>query len=413
MVQAGATATPCAHGATIGTHEGTVSDQRCDDRPAKPEELVNSRYRARPVPWALFAIGAWSWRLLAAVAAASVVAFALLQLAVVVVPVVLALFLGSVLEPPAAWLRHRRWPSLLSAWVVFAASLLATAGLSLWLATQVTTQFDQLGQQLDRGVEEVKQWLTDGPLGLSERQVDRFEDDLRSAVAAGGGGLSEKLIGRARLAAELLGGVVLTLFTLFFVIKDGERIGDWVLQRAPPAHRHDLASVASKARLVMRQYLLATAVTGFIDAVLIAVVLAVLGVPLVLPLAILVFVGGFFPVVGATVAGAVAALVALVSGGLGDALVVAAATIVIQQLEGNLLQPLVLGRAVNLHPLVTTWSVAAGLVLGGLVGGFLAVPLVATATRVLHHYRARPHGQVRPGTDEASPEKPDLGIERG
>lgn len=139
----------------------------------------------------------------------------------------------------------------------------------------------------------------------------------------------------------------------------------------------------------MRQYVLATAATGCIDGVLIGIALWLIGVPLVIPLAVLTFLGGFVPLVGATVAGLVSAVVALVAKGLGAALLVVAATIAVQQVEGNLLQPLILERAVRLHPLVTVWVVAAGLVVGGVLGAFLSVPLAAITVAVGSHYRRR------------------------
>jgi predicted PurR-regulated permease PerM len=146
-------------------------------------------------------------------------------------------------------------------------------------------------------------------------------------------------------------------------------------------------ALTTRARQVMRQYLIATAATGFIDAVLIGVALWVLGVALVLPLAVLTLLGGFIPLVGTTVAGLVSAVVALVANGPGTALVVVGVTIAVQQVEGNLLQPLILERAVRLHPLVTALAVAGGLVVGGLLGAFLAVPLLAIAVAVGSHYR--------------------------
>jgi len=139
----------------------------------------------------------------------------------------------------------------------------------------------------------------------------------------------------------------------------------------------------------MRLYLVATALTGLIDGILIAIVLLVLGVPLVLPLAVLTFLGGFFPLIGATLAGLVATLIALVDGGFTTALLVVAATIAIQQIEGNLLQPIILERAVRLHPLVTVVAVGAGLLVGGLLGAFLSVPLVAIAAQTANYYRVR------------------------
>ncbi|HSH60879.1 MAG TPA: AI-2E family transporter, partial [Acidimicrobiales bacterium] len=192
-----------------------------------------------------------------------------------------------------------------------------------------------------------------------------------------------------RAAGEVLGALVLLLFTLFFVLKDGARMAEWLKSRVPPGYRDDAVALANGARRVMRQYLMATALTGLIDGVLIGLALWVLGVPLVIPLAVLTFLGGFVPLVGATVVGLVSAVVALVANGAGSALLVVAATIVVQQIEGNLLQPLILERAVRLHPLVTVWAVAAGLVVGGLLGAFLSVPLVAIAVAAGSHYRTR------------------------
>jgi putative heme transporter len=207
----------------------------------------------------------------------------------------------------------------------------------------------------------------------------------------------------ARAATEVFGGFVLLLFTLFFVMKDGFRMADWFKERIAPGQREDAVAVTTRARRIMRLYLVATALTGLIDGILIAIALLVLGVPLVLPLAVLTFLGGFFPLVGATLAGLVAALVALVDGGFTTALLVVGATILIQQIEGNLLQPLILERAVRLHPLVTVVAVGAGLLVGGLLGAFLSVPLVAIGAQTANYYRVRNLESVRDGPDDPDP----------
>ena len=341
------------------------------------------------MPFVLATAAAWSWRALIVAAAAVVLFLVLAQLYVVVVPVVVALFVAAVLEPAAASLRARRWPPALAAAPVFVGALLVLGLVIAWIATSVAGQFDDLGQEVDQGIDELKRWLERDPLNLSPQRIEQLQDDLANALRPQGGALSARLVNRARLAGEVVGGVILGLFTLFFVLKDGAAIADWLLERVPASYREEAVALTRRSRAVMRQYLVATALTGLIDGALIAVALLVLGVPLVLPLAVLTFLGGFFPIVGATAAGLVAALVALVSGGVGTALLVVAATIAVQQIEGNLLQPLILERAVRLHPLVTVWAVAAGLVLGGLLGAFLSVPLVAIATGVASYYRAR------------------------
>ena len=364
-----------------------------DDERAVTEE------RPIKVPLVLAGAAAWGWRILVATAALALIVFVLIQLYVVVVPVVLALFLAAVLEPAAAWLRARRWPPALAAAGVFVSSLGILVILLFWIGASVTSQFSDVGEQLQEGIESAKEWAQGEPLNLSPERVDTLEADLRDTARTAGGGLAERAVGRAQVAGEVLGGVVLLLFTLFFILKDGSRMADWLRARIPSAYRDDAVALTTRARHVMRQYLIATAATGFIDGVLIGIALWVLGVPLVVPLAVLTFLGGFVPLVGATVAGLVSAVVALVTNGLGVALLVVAATIAVQQIEGNLLQPLILERAVRLHPLVTVWVVAAGLVVGGLLGAFLSVPLAAIAVGVGSHYRSK--GQPSPGASEA------------
>lgn len=356
------------------------------------------------VPPLVAGAAAWSWRLLVIGAAAAMIGFLLLQLYVVVVPVVLALFIASVLEPLVARLRRRGWRPALATAVVFVAAIGVLALVVGWIAANVAEELSDVGQQAQEGVEEVRNWLQGDPLNLSPERLDQLEADLRDNLrsSAGGGGLAR----RARLVTEALGGAVLLLFTLFFVMKDGFRMADWFKERISPAQRDDAVAVTCRARRIMRLYLVATALTGLIDGLLIGIALALLGVPLVLPLAVLTFLGGFFPIVGATIAGLVAALVALVDGGFTTALLVVGATILVQQVEGNLLQPLILERAVRLHPLVTVVAVGAGLLVGGLLGAFLSVPLVAIVAQTANYFRTRDRAEP-----DGAPPDPGPGAE--
>jgi predicted PurR-regulated permease PerM len=357
-----------------------------DGTPEPPRSGHTGRAR---VPLVLAGAAAWSWRILVVSAALVVVGFLLVQLYVVVVPVVLALFLAAALEPLASRLRARRWPAALAATTVFVGALAVLALLLGWIGTSVASQFDDLGDRLRQAVDDAKEWAQDDPLNLTRERADQIEADLRATVNNAAGGFAEQAASRAQALGEGLGGVVLLLFTLFFLLKDGARMADWLRERIPRAHRDDAVAITSRARGIMRVYLVATALTGLIDGVLIAIALLVLDVPLVVPLAVLTFLGGFIPIVGATVAGLVAASVALVTNGFATALLVVAATIAVQQIEGNLLQPLILERAVRLHPLVTVWAVGAGIVVGGLLGAFLAVPLVAIGVAVASYYYRR------------------------
>ena len=348
------------------------------------------------VPLLLDGAAAYGWRILVTTATIALIVFVLIELYVVVVPVVLALFLAAVLEPFTARLRARGWPKALAATVVFFAALLVLVGLLSWIGTSVAHQFTDVGEQFQAGIDDMKEWAQGEPLNLSAQQVDELEKDISDMSRTAVGGLAEQAAGQARVAGEVLGGMVLLLFTLFFLLKDGARITDWLRERVPRDHVDDAVAVTRRARQIMRQYLVATAATGLIDGVLIGIALWVLGVPLVIPLAVLTALGGFIPIVGATVAGLVAAVVALVANGVGSALLVVAATIAVQQIEGNLLQPLILERAVKLHPLVTVWAVAAGLVVGGLLGAFLSVPLLAIAVGFGSHYRNRDNPPPEP-----------------
>jgi predicted PurR-regulated permease PerM len=339
------------------------------------------------VPTLVAGAAAWSWRLLVIGAAATMIVFVLIQLYVVVVPVILALFLAAVLEPLVARLRRHGWPPALAAAAVFFATLAVLVMIVAWIGSNVADELDDVGERAEAGVQEVRDWLQGEPLNLSPERLDELEENLTGSFSGAGGGGG--LVRRARDVTEALGGAVLLLFTLFFVMKDGFRMADWFKERIAPAQRHDAVEITGRARRVMRLYLVATALTGLIDGVLIAIALLILGVPLVLPLAVLTFLGGFFPLVGATLAGLVAALVALVDGGFTTALLVVGATILVQQIEGNLLQPLILERAVRLHPLVTVVAVGAGLLVGGLLGAFLSVPLVAIGAQTANYYRMR------------------------
>jgi len=349
-----------------------------DDEPARTDGGVK-------VPMLIVGAAAWSWRLLVIGAAGTMIVFVLIQLYVVVVPVILALFLAAVLEPLVARLRRHGWPPALAAATVFLATMAMLVMLIAWIGANVADELDDVGERTAQGVQEIRDWLQGDPLNLSPQRLEELENSLTSGLGSGGGGL----VRRARDVTEALGGAVLLFFTLFFVLKDGFRMADWFKKRIAPAQRDDAVALAGRARRIMRLYLVATACTGLIDGLLIGIALLVLGVPLVLPLAVLTFLGGFFPIVGATIAGLVAALVALVDGGFTTALLVVGATIAVQQIEGNLLQPLILERAVRLHPLVTVVAVGAGLLVGGLLGAFLSVPLVAIGAQTANYYRSR------------------------
>lgn len=294
-------------------------------------------------------------------------------------PVIAALFVTNFLLPPVEWLRRHRWPSMLATWTVIVASILVvTAAFSL-LGPQVADEFTDLEESVLAGVDRVTNWLVEGPLGLSQSQIEQYLERATEGLTGSTGRIAGTVAAGALRAAELLVELLVTLVLVFFFLKDGRRILDWLMEQVPPSRRADAREIATRAWRTMSGYIRGVAVIAFVDATLIAVALSIIGVPLIPALALLVFIGGFFPIVGAVVAGVVASLVALVTNGPLDAVLVAGSILVIQQVEGNLLQPVLMSRAVNLHPVVILLSLTAGAALFGIVGAFLAVPIAAVA----------------------------------
>jgi predicted PurR-regulated permease PerM len=352
------------------------------------------------VPRALERSAAIAWRFVVLIAAAWFVVVALVRLRVVVLPVIIALLLSTLLAPLASWLAERGWPKLLATWTVVVGFLVLLTGIVVLLAPQVGSEMSTLGRDVREGSERVLEWLAEGPLELSQQEVNRYVDQAAEQLRANSSTITSGVLAGAVAVGEIVAGLLLTLVLVFFFVKDGKAMVEWTTSRLRPDQRHHARALSQRAWRALGSYVRGTALIAFVDAVLIGIALIVIGVPLVAPLMLLTFLGGFFPLVGAVLAGAVAALVALVSGGVLDALLVAGAVTIIQQVEGDVLQPVVLGRAVRLHPVVVLLSLTAGAVLGGVAGAFLAVPVTAVATAVGGYVREQsgaPHATSHEG----------------
>lgn len=341
------------------------------------------------VPQWLRVTGAWGWRLVAITGAFVIIGYLILKVAVIVVSVLLACFLAAVLEPLARRLRDRGFKPALAAALVFIAFIALVAGAISWISFSVSEEMDDVVARSEQGLEDIQEWLS-SELGISDEQLDRLKDQFTSGVGAvGTGGIARSVIGGARLAVEVVGGFLLMLFTLFFLLKDGWKARGWAEKWVPRNIRQDLVATMRNASLVLRRYFLAIGLTGLVDGTLMAIALLIIGVPLVGPLAVLTFLGAFIPIIGAFAAGTVATLVALVTNGPGDAFLVLAATVAIQQVEGQILQPFIFGPVIKMHELVIVLAVAAGLTVGGVVGAFLSVPIVALIAETARYYRGR------------------------
>lgn len=358
---------------------------------------------ASPKRSALDRAASVSWRLLLVAAGLFVLGIVVARLSFVLVPLLVALLLTVVLSPLVGGLEERRVPRPLASALVFVALVLLVVALLAAFAPGFIDEFSNLDEALSQGLGSVRDWLVDGPLGLSPSRVDQIFDLVSDRVSANSV-VQSSLLTSAAIALQTIAGVLLALVLAFFFVKDGPGIWGWVTSMVPLPARDHVDASGRRAWLVLRGYLVGSAAQGAIEAVFIGLALLIIGVPLVLPLMLLTFLAAFFPLVGAVTAGVVAALVALVSGGWVDALLVGLVVIVVQQLESNVLAPLILGRAVRLHPIVILIVLTVGGVLGGVLGAFVAVPVTAVTWGIVQELVRRdvigPPGDVEPLLDE-------------
>jgi putative heme transporter len=377
--------------------------------PAKPGPSDGRRPSEEPVdedgrpdvPPTLRKLAAWSWRLLVVLAAAGLLLYLLIQLKVIVVPVIVALFLATLLVPLVHALEARGWKHLPAVLAVFLGAVLLLVAIVAGFVPLISNELDTLRQRADEGVAEVQRYIASRPFGLSEEDLNRYLEQARQRFTENSSGLTRGAVAGVTVVGELITGLILSLFLTFFFVKDSERFTRWILDFAGRQRAPHLREIGHRSATAVSGYLRGQATVGLVDGVFIGIGLAIVGVPLVVPLAFLTFVAAFLPLVGAVIAGALAALVALVTKGLTAALIVVAITLAVQQLEGHVLAPLLLGRAVALHPVVIILALAAGSILGGIIGAFLAVPIAAVVTAVGTYLRGgepigEPAGQGEP-----------------
>ncbi len=354
-------------------------------------------------------ITAWTWRLLVLTVAGLALLWLAGELIVVTLPLVVSLVLATLCMPVRDALVRRGWRPGLAAGLVVGGGLAVLVGAVALIAPAFVDQLRDLGPALEEGWEAVLTWLEEGPLSYDRAEIDALIDRIGEAITAGGSGsgfLTGLLTGVVT-AVEFVAGVTLLLVILFFIVKDGPQLIDWVSARLPRRHRTTASALATRAWASLAGYVRGTALIALIDAVAIAIGLLVIGVPLVVPLAFLVLLGGFLPVIGAFIAGLIAVLVALATGGLVDGLLTLAVVVGVQQLEGDLLQPLIMRRAVSLHPLVVLAALGAGASLFGIIGAFLAVPVTAVIASIGNELRLRSDaGLLDPATMAAAPPLP-------
>ena len=343
--------------------------------------------RINPVPLALDRSAQWSWRLLVIGAAIYFGLILTARLSVVMLPLFIAVVLATLCVPPAQWLQRRGVPDGIAAAVVVVGGLTAIIALLAALAPGFGEEIAQLRPTVEDGIDNLLQYLED--LGYDDERLAELLDQARSQLSSSSSAIITGLAGGVAAALSGLAGLALLVVLLFFFVKDAEDITDWMVARLPDHHRDLATSLGGRAWQALSGYVRGTAAIAAIDAIGVGIGLAIIGVPLVLPLAVLVFLGAFLPVVGALLAGLIAVLVGLADGGLQTALIVLLLIVVVQQVEGNVLQPMIMRRAVALHPVVVLTALAVGATLAGIVGAFLSLPIAAVLAAVGNELRLR------------------------
>jgi predicted PurR-regulated permease PerM len=326
---------------------------------------------------------AWAWRFLVIVAAVLALGYGLRYLSEVVVPVTVGILLTALLVPITNALQKIKVARGPAAGITVIGTIALVAGLLTLVGTQIANQFDQLSGQVGEGWQKLRDLLRIN-FGLTEKDITDSLNKLRDTVM-NGGGIGQRAAEVGTTATHVVAGLFIALFCLFFFLYQGPQIWAWVVRLFPRHAREKADSSGRKAWVSLTAFVRATIIVAAVDAIGISLGAAILGLPLVSAIGILVFVGAFVPVVGALVSGIVAVLVALVAKGPVVAIIMLAVVIGVQQLEAHVLQPFLLGRAVNVHPLAVILSIATGVIIAGIVGALLAVPTAAVLSTIVNH----------------------------
>jgi putative heme transporter len=348
------------------------------------------QHGAQALPGWYRTAGAASWRFVAIVAAVGLVVYALVVLRVVVLPIIVALLVSTLLLPLVKWMRGRGVPPALAAAAAMLGAFLVIAAIATAVAPSISDQFGELRPQAEQGLRDASDVLADPPFNVSQEELDRIVDNGIARLRENSGPLARGLQSGAILLGELVTGLIIAVLLTFFLLKDGERMWGYVLSLIGSRGRDDAHEIGTRVYAALAGYVRGIALVGLVDGVLIGLALLIIGVPLVIPIMVITFFAAFVPLIGAFVAGLVAVLIALVSGGLVDALLVLGAIILVQQVEGHVLYPLLMSRTVHLHPAVIVVALAVGGVLAGIVGVFLAVPVAGIVSVVLEYARGAP-----------------------
>lgn len=366
------------------------------DRTAAPV-LSTRPDPASAVPWGMRVAAEAGWRLLVLAGTVWVLMRVISSVQLLVLSFTAALLITAMLQPAVARLTRHGVPRGLAT-ALTAALGFVVIGLIGWFVTwQVMENIDDLSDQIQDGIDELQRWLLDSPFHVTENQINDIAKNLREAISDNTDTITSAGLEGVTVIVEALTGILLTVFSTLFLLYDGKRIWQWTLKLVPAAARPGVSAAGPRAWQTLTAYVRGTVVVALIDAIFIGLGIYFLDVPMAVPLAVFIFLFSFIPLVGAVVSGALAVVVALVTQGVFTAVMTLAVVLAVQQIEGHILQPFILGRAVRVHPLAVVLAVAAGGMIAGIGGAVVAVPLVAVTNTVVGSLRAYAdeHGQAR------------------
>lgn len=346
-----------------------------------------SNFSRAQVPWGLDLAAAWSWRLIVIVVAGLGLLWTMRYFAVITLPLAISLLFAALAVPVVTALRRIGLPRGPSAGIVMVLGIGTVALLLTFVGQQVAQGASDLADSVVTGLDQVRDWLRSGPLAVSESQLDGYIKEIQGAVtdSTGTDGVVTRVTEVGTAVGHVVAGFFIVLFSTYFFLADGDRIWSWIVRLAPRAARERVDASGRVAWVSLTQFVRATVLVAMADAIGIMAVAWFLDVPFVVAIGVLVFLGAFVPMIGATIAGSVAILVALVDQGPLTALFMLIGVIVVQQIEGHILQPFLMGRFVSLHPLGVIVAIGCGVLVAGIAGALIAVPLAAAANAVAQH----------------------------
>ncbi|WP_329455885.1 AI-2E family transporter [Streptomyces sp. NBC_01497] len=354
---------------------------------AKPDPVA-------AIPWGIRVAVEAAWRLLILAATVWVLMRVVSAVRLVVLAFVAALLITALLQPTVARLKRHGVPRGLATALTTLAGFVILALIGWFVVWQVSENIGNLSDRLTDGVNEAKHWLLNSPFHVTDKQINDIAANLSNAIGTNTNEITSAGLQGVTVIVELLTGIFLAFFSTIFLLYDGPRIWQWALKLVPAQAREGVAGAGPRAWHTLTAYVRGTVIVALIDATFIGLGVFFLGVPLAVPLGVIIFLGSFVPLVGAVVSGALAVVVALVTQGVFTALIVLLVVLAVQQIEGHILQPFILGRAVRVHPLAVVLSVAAGSLIAGIGGAVVAVPLVAVTNTVVGYLRSYAHEQA-------------------